>query len=233
MKRIAILLVLNMLGVVVFSQNDTSKTEYQTIFKIKKNEKVKISGFGSITIDLGQADGNFASYFGGEGAVIFNRSFYMGFYGKGVMPTNEYTFNHYISAFDKAVEETRYSVFGHGGFLVGGIFNAEKPYHFGISSTFGVGSVGLINDYGNELPDYLDQDIFFFPVYVVTPKVDFEMNITYWFKFSLSASYQFVSDKSIYANVVDNGKIVEKEILNANTYSTPLFSVRFIFGWFK
>ena len=51
----------------------------------------------------------------------------------------------------------------------------------------------------------------FFPVFVATPQVDLEMNITEWFKVRLSGSYQFVGDGKATYEVFEEGGLVEKE----------------------
>ena len=223
-------------------QNDSTRQDessYQTIFHSSKDHKADISGFGAISLDFVQLDGNFAVMGGIDAAGLFNKSFFVGLYGRINPATNSYTYT-----FWDANDRTNYGVsqralFGHGGLLVGGVFFANHPIHFGISGRFGVGGITMVDDYSyhpGPHPEIRNNDNpYSDPVFVASPQIDFEMNITHWFKFRLSAGYQFVSSSTIEVMYFDNIQkdMVKTELLNTSSYSSPTFSLGFVFGLFK
>ena len=223
-----------------FAQQDTSKTddEFKTIFQ--KKSKVKVSGFGAVILDFGSIENDFSLLVGGEGAVLFNRKFYIGLYGRilSTLPRYEYI----NSNFGNRYNIQRMGSFEHGGLLLGYVFMPKKPIHFGISSKFGGGALGVMyyyNNYYNEPNLYLPEDTYEF-VFVITPQIELEMNLTNWFKFRISAGYQYVSSATVDvpvlqdgALIIENGEIVKEELINSKNYNTPVVSVGFIFGWFK
>ena len=136
------------------------------------------------------------------------------------------------------IELTQRGVFAHGGLLIGYVFTPTKPIHLGFSARIGGGGITLIDDYSSSYydPNYkykYDDYPYAAPLLILSPQVDLEMNLTNWFKFRISAGYQYVNDASVKVKVMDGGKIVEKEVFNASSYSTPTFSMGFVFGWFK
>ena len=241
MRYVYIIGLLLLLSIISFAQeNDTTKieSEFQTIFG-KPGEKTKVSGFGTFSMDFMNVDKNFGLYMGAEGAVLINNRFYIGFYGRALTTMPLYTNTYYVDSLSKNVNIDRRLVFGHGGLLVGYVFSPEKPIHFGFNTKFGMGGLALVEDfYAQDNRNkshyyYEDNSVYFHPVYVVTPQVDVEMNITYWFKFKLSVGYQFVSSQSINYKVIENGTVVEKELFNTKSLSSPSVSMGFVFGWFK
>lgn len=213
----------------------TAQSEYKTIFG-KSGEKTKVSGFGTVTYDFMNINNDFGLMIGGDGAVLINRSFYIGFYGKGLTTTPKFNYNYYKKDSLANISANKRLAFGHGGLFIGYIFQPEKAIHFGFNLKFGGGVVSIIDDYTkdyyyNEKDYYKETPIY--PVYVLTPQVDLEMNITYWFKFKISAGYQFVTKDIIKYKALENGSIVEKELFNTSDLSSPLISLGFVFGWFK
>ena len=240
MKRIVIIIISIFTINMAFAQQDKtndSGDELRTIFG-KSGDKVKVSGFGAFNMDFGNIENNFGLMLGGEGAVLLNRSFFVGLYGRGLTTLPFYTYSYYSAGYGNNIELTQRGVFAHGGLLVGYVFNPTKPIHLGFSARIGGGGITLIDDYSSSYYDpsyshnYYDYP-YAAPLLVLSPQVDLEMNLTNWFKFRVSAGYQYVNDASVNVNVMEGGKIVEKEVFNASSYSTPTFSMGFVFGWFK
>ena len=209
---------------------NAQEEDYRTIFGNSDNPS-SVSGFGAVALDFGSINGDFALMMGGDGAVLFNRSFYVGGYGRGLVTQLTYEYSKFGSLGFREYSEQ--AAFGHGGLLVGYVFNPTKPFHFGISGKFGMGGIGLYDrnnyNYYDKGTDYISLA----PVYVLTPQADFEMNLTNWFKFRASAGYQWVSSESLNYLTQEDGNIIEKELLNSSDFSTPTFSLGFVFGWFK
>ncbi|OYT11619.1 MAG: hypothetical protein B6I18_03545, partial [Bacteroidetes bacterium 4572_112] len=70
-------------------------------------------------------DSRTAGAMGFDGAVLINRSFYIGMYGRGLFGTPHYS----IYGRDSLVNIDKASTFFHTGLLVGANFRAEKPIH--------------------------------------------------------------------------------------------------------
>ena len=238
MKNITLLIAALFIVNLSFGQKDsTQQTEkqFQTIFG-KSGEKTKVSGFGAFMMDFGSIENNFGLNLGLDGAVLINRSFFMGIYGRALVTAPSYN---YIS-FDsdkKKVEMNQNAFFGHGGLLIGYVFAPTRPIHFGFSTRFGMGGISLYDDYqhGNYDPasNHYKDSPYIAPLYVFSPQFDVEMNVTSWFKFRLSAGYQFVSNASLEVKTIENGKYIQKEILNTSSFNTPTLSLGFVFGMFK
>lgn len=231
---IAFLFIINF----AFSQGDTSsvqESEFKTLIK-KPNHKLKVSGFGAINVDFGYANDNIQVLPGLDLATLIERKFFIGVYGRMLATPNNYEYTYYNGYAGKNVLASQNAIFGHGGLLVGGVFFANNPIHFGVSGRFGVGVASLYDTYDkkNEInfDEYYDYP-YSNPVFVCSPQVDFEMNLTYWMKFRLSAGYQYVSSSSVNYAVVEDSKLVEKELFNTSDYSTPTVTLGFVFGWFK
>ena len=219
-------------------QNDTSNNEdqYYTLFG-SKTGKTKVSGFGTLTLDFNGINKDFGLMMGGEGAVLINRSFFVGFYGSALLTMPAYSYTYHSDVLLNDVSVNRKAAFAHGGLMFGAVFNPTNPIHFGFTIRIGAGGVSLINDYmkdmqSNHRYDYDDYP-YVAPLFVMHPQLDLEMNFTNWMKFRISGGYQSVSSASLTYNELENGQIVTRELLNTSMFSTPTVSMGFIFGWFK
>ncbi len=210
---------------------NAQEDDFRTIFGNSDGE-TSISGFGAVTLDFGIINQEFGLIMGGEGAVLFNRSFYVGAYGRGLTTLSNYNYYQYSYVLQRNVLISQQASFGHGGLLIGSVFYPTNPIHFGASLKVGMGGIGLFDkNYDNAFnsENYKSAG----PFYVLTPQADFEMNMTNWFKFRASIGYQWVSQASIKYQTSENGSIITKEVLNAQEFKTPTFSLGFVFGWFK
>ena len=243
MKKLLLLSLTIIFFVGASAQTDTTKnktnkeSEFHTIFH-SNSDNTKISGFMALNMDFGSINKDFGLLLGIDGAVLINRRFFIGFYGRGLttMPTYEYSI--YDKDSSSNITATHRGMFFHGGLLLGYVFLPEKPIHFGISTRIGAGGISLVEDYAYRpySPHNCssnDNYPYIAPLFVLSPQIDVEMNITYWMKFRISAGYQYVSNSTLNVQRIVNGKLMEYEVLNANDYSTPTFSLGFVFGWFK
>jgi hypothetical protein len=228
-----------MLGSAFAQKNDTTKSEseYRTIFG-KPGEKTKVSGFGTFTMDFMNVDNKFGLMMGSDMAILIENMFYIGFYGRGLTSMPTYKYSYYVDTLGANVDINRRMTFGHGGLIIGYIHNPENPVHFGFNTKFGVGSVGFIEEYNSDNNYhnsyyYGDNSLYLHSIYFFTPQVDFEMNLTYWFKFKISAGYQFVSNKTIEYSCLEDGVVTNKVLFNTDRLRSPVLAMSFIFGWFK
>ena len=238
MKYLVLLIALITVNASIAQTDSTSTDELRTLFS-KKSGKTKVSGFGSVNLDFGNIENSFGLMLGGEGAVLLNKRFYIGFYGRGLTTMPNYAFDH---SFKNRLNIEQRGVLGHGGLLLGYIFNPNSPIHFGISTRIGGGAIGLVyyyNDFNQDpnlyYPDELHKSVFTF-----APEANIEMNLTNWFKIKLGVGYQYISEASIEAPIIEdgkfvleNGEFVTEELINSKNYNTPTVTLGFVFGWFK
>ena len=80
MNKISLLIAVIFTVNIAFGQTDSTKKEadnFHTIFG-NSGEKTKVSGFGALMMDFGSIENNFGLNMGLDGAVLINRSFFMG-----------------------------------------------------------------------------------------------------------------------------------------------------------
>lgn len=207
---------------------------FQTLFE--QNGKTSVSGFGGLIMEFSDIDGQFAFSMGGQGAAIFNQSFFIGFYGQGVVNMPSYTYPQPPLGNDLGQS----ILFYHGGFYTGFVFYPNKPIHFGLSSKFGWGGISLYDNYYNNSyyppgGSYPYQDYQIDMVFVVTPQLEAELNITNWFKINMGLGYRWVTgvDATYDSFNSSTGVIKEESYFNSNAFDNMTFSLGFYFGWFK
>lgn len=181
----------------VFSQ----EKEFQTIFD---NRDVRISGLGGPFMQFTAVAGEFAHMMGGGGAVLLN-NFFFGGYGLGL--TNS------IPDYVNQNPSDRLTL-GHGGFWLGYSLFGDKPVHVTFSSLIGWGEFGVMQDYGT-YPFVRDK------IFVLSPTVEVELNLTRYFRLGAGVSYNLYS-------LVDQNM---HGYTNADL-SAPGGFLSFKFGWF-
>ncbi len=147
--------------------------------------------------------GEFGHMMGGGGAIIVN-DFFFGGYGLGLtnpIPDHVNMFN----------PEDRLSL-AHGGFWLGYVLFGERPVHLAVSSLIGWGEFGIMQR--GEFYPYIRDNIFVF-----TPIVEAELNITRFFRIGVGATY------SLYG-------MVDLEGYRSSDLSSPGGFLSFKFGWF-
>jgi len=219
----------------VESKNKTEEIKYRTLFG-SPGGKTKVSGFGSFNIDLLSMDGKTSGALGMDGAVLLNRSIYLGLYGRGTFGSPSYDI---ISA-DSNSNLEKSSSFIHGGFIIGVNFVPERPVHFGFSTKFGGGAILLYDSYdyyhscNTYKCNYYDHDVYVSrPVFVITPQVDVEMNLTNWMKLKIGLGYQWVNNSELSYNYLNSDNTIETRVFETGKLSSPTAEISFVFGWFK
>jgi hypothetical protein len=182
---------------------------------------IQFSGFGGVLTQFGTAEGALGVFPGGGGALLINQQFFFGGYGLGLANASLHR--------DVEVNGVRYdrlrTNFGHGGFWLGYIHQAENLLHFGLSSRIGWGELSLYDDrFDYYQYDYLARDI----VFVFSPQIEAELNLTRWFKINAGIGYQWVSGIRP-QHFTDSGiPIFEK-----NDFCTPQTTISLLFGGFS
>lgn len=233
-KAVFLLAAVILFGNINSVKSQEEDTEYRTLFK--QNGKTSVSGFGGLIMEFSSVDNQFAYSMGGQGAALFNQSFFIGLYGQGLVNLPKYTFSEIpisTSYEDKSI------MFFHGGFYTGFVFTPNNPFHFGVSSKFGWGGITLFDDiYGHS--SYPPGGYYPYPeyavdmVFVITPQVEAEMNITNWFKVNLGFGYRFVTGVDATYEAYDgNGGINDVPFFDSDAFNNMTFVLGLNFGWFK
>jgi hypothetical protein len=136
---------------------------------------------------------------GGGGGIIIN-DFMIGGYGIGLANT---------LLIDNTDEEIS---FGHGGFWIGYQLMPNKIVHPVIQVQLGWGSLNSKDRFGDLLYN-IDK------LFIITPIIEAEMNITRFLRIGIGGSYRIAA-------------FTNNEILSAADLSGPGVNLAFKFGWF-
>ncbi len=173
--------------------------QQETLFNSVHN----ISGFGGPMVEISNINGETVIDVGGGGALILD-NFFFGGYGLGTDAPN-LSFG----------GETYDIDFNHGGFWLGYSAIPNKVVHIYSSLRLGWGDTTLRDGDGDKR--FSDN------MYVVSPEVGVELNVTSWFRLDLTAGYRFV-------NGVDD--LPEISGLNDDSFTSPFAGITFRFGGF-
>ncbi|MCB0651437.1 MAG: hypothetical protein KDC85_09205 [Saprospiraceae bacterium] len=170
--------------------------QHETLFN-----HVKVRGaFGGPIIESGFKN-SLGNSVGGGGGLVFNNMF-IGGYGMGSVD------------FEKLInDELEVLDIGHGGLWIGGSLPTYKMLHFYGSTRIGWGAVNVQFD---NVHHYNDLD----KIFVLTPEIGLEMNITHWFRIAASAGYRWVDGTN------------ETLGYNDDDFSGYIGALTFRFGWF-
>jgi hypothetical protein len=172
------------------------EAEIQTLFG---EGQINISGFGGPFMNFSLIDDKFAHLMGGGGGILIN-DFFFGGYGIGLTNSIE---------FEGTSNELG---FGHGGFWLGYNFISKKLIHPSFHIQLGWGKISQRLPAGGR---YDNGD----NVFVITPTLELEVNITKYFKISAGGNYRFVS-------------FVDDENYSESDFMSPGVFLGFKFGWF-
>jgi hypothetical protein len=172
----------------------------QTLFN-----NLEVTGiFGSVIVETGSINDEIGADVGGGGALVMDPIF-IGGYGMGTKyPTHEIMNGENAGQYDVK--------FGHGGLWLGVVPNSEKLIHFYGSTKIGWGKARLRQDKDNIFTDR---------VFVITPELGFEVNLTQYLKMSITGGYRWV-----------NGVTQLQELENGD-FSSPLGIISFHIGGFS
>lgn len=174
------------------------QAQHETLF----NRARVVGGFGAPIFEWSLGNATNTSVGGGGGIVIEN--FFIGGYGLGSVD------------FDALIEngEVDNMELGHGGFWLGFTVNPYKVVHLYSSARIGWGAVDI--RFNDGISRYSDLD----KVFVMTPELGIELNITRWFRASGAVGYRWV-----------NG-IEERTDLESDAFNDAVATLTLRFGWF-
>jgi len=187
-------------------QLQLKNTQVQEQFLTDK-EGIRLSGFLSLDSEFSEIGNDFAVGTGANIGLIFNRTLYVGFYGMGVVfDLPNLDFNIDIDDVEEldSLNNFDFKALGHGGLLIGGVFQPHKIVHAGASIKLGYGDLALFdND-----QDLVTNDFTF----IISPQIEAEVNVARWFRFATDLRTDLYYDK--------------------NYINSPTGSISLVFGWF-
>lgn len=163
--------------------------------------------FGGPILEFSSVNGQLTADVGGGGALILDE-FFIGGYGMST--------DYPEARFDKTIDGELTSIdadidFSHGGLWFGYVKDIEQKMHLYSSLKVGWGRANLEHD-AVELPS--DR------LFVLTPEIGIELNMTNFFRIALTGGYRAVSGIS---------RLPE---LDNKDFSSPTMAVTFRFGGF-
>lgn len=170
--------------------------QHETLF----NRAKVVGAFGGPIVEMGLSN-ELNTSFGGGGGLVLN-SFFIGGYGLGSIDFDALLDNGDIDRVE----------IGHGGFWLGYTLRPDKLLHVYTDARIGWGAVN-IDDRINSFSD-LDK------IFVFTPEIGVELNLTRWFRVGATAGYRMV-----------NG-VNEARGFTDEDFSGGVATLHFRFGWF-
>lgn len=213
--------------------NVTSAQDKPMRYLFQNNGNVSVSGFGGPLVGFSTVMDEFAVTTAGGGAALFNQKFFIGGYGEGL--ATEHFIRDLVIYNNSTQQNNDYDkmqlTFGHGGMWLGYIHDHYKLIHWGLSAKIGVGGIGLTYP-GFTMDKYemLMTDV----VFVLTPKIEMEVNLFPWMKMNFGAGYRLVSGvNKTYDFREANGEIVTRDFFKSSDFNSPAFTIGVLFGGFE
>lgn len=190
MKRLMVILLCMGMGVVLSAQ-------HETLFG-----RARLSGaFGAPIAEIGLGN-DLMTAGGGGGGIVFS-DFFIGAYGVAA------------ADFDRLFDDDLdYLDMAHGGLWLGFTPKTYSLVHLYTSARIGWGAVDIdLRDNGVRYRD-LDK------IFVLTPEIGLELNVTKWFRLGGTVGYRWVR------GIEDNSFIANDD------FSGGITTLSFRFGWF-
>lgn len=198
MKKIALSLLLMFSAGIILAQENN---DIETLF----TKPGKIRGYLGPITNITTIDGENAYMQGFNAAAIFNDHLIVGFYNLNLE-------NNIFSNNDEYIGDIL--DFEHRGLLLGYIFMPKKAIHFSASLQTGRGNIEI---YDEPIDTWIEDK----NVFILTPGIEAEFNITKFFRIGIGANYRLAMDVDQFNNY-DN-----------EDFSAPGGFISFKFGWFK
>lgn len=145
------------------------QAQHETLF----NKARVVGGFGGPIWEFG-LNNNLGTAAGGGGGIVIN-SMFLGGYGVGSLDFEEFFEEGDVDVLD----------IGHGGIWFGGTYQPHQLIHLYASGRVGWGAVNV--DLDGPQP-YRDLD----KIFVLTPEIGVELNVTSWFRLAGTIGYRYV-----------------------------------------
>ncbi|MBK8505611.1 MAG: outer membrane beta-barrel protein [Saprospiraceae bacterium] len=183
----------------LLSVSMTVSAQHETLFSRARI----IGGFGGPLLEFSNIKGDHTTSMGGGGGLIID-NFFIGAYGVGSLDHLQYNINN--------GDDFRMDL-AHGGLWMGYTPYTFKLVHPYISTKIGWGFADIRND-----PFKINSDGD--AIFVFTPEVGMELNLTRFFRMGASLGYRMVSDVDRLDNYTNKD------------FSSLTGQITFRFGWF-
>jgi len=182
---------------------------------LSDKEGLRLSGFLSLESEFSEIGNDFAVGTSSSIGLIFNRTLYLGVYGTGVVfDLPNLDFNIDIDDVEDldSLNNFNFKALGHGGLLIGAVFQPHKIVHGGASIKLGYGDLAMFDN----TKDLVTNDFTF----IISPQIEAEVNVARWFKIKAAGGYRFATDLRTDLNY------------DKNYINSPTGSLSLVFGWF-
>lgn len=173
------------------------QAQHETLF----NQARVVGAFGGPITEYGLGN-DLNTSVGGGGALVIN-SFFIGGYGLASVDFNQLYENGDVDVLD----------IGHGGFWLGGTYQPHSLVHMYGSARLGWGAINI--DLNDNVP-YRELD----KIFVATPEIGVELNVTRWFRLAGTVGYRYVTG------------VNENRGFTGDDFSGAIAGVTLRFGWF-
>jgi len=176
----------------------TAYAQHETLFR---NARV-VGAFGAPIVETGLGN-DMTTAVGGGGALVID-NFFLGGYGVGSID------------FEELIDEDQIEEIelGHGGFWLGYTLAPHRVVHLYTSARLGWGAIGIDVTDNSDFPKGNDN------VFVATPELGLELNVTQWFRIAGTVGYRYVDGVS------------ENRGYASDDFNGLLGNLTFRFGWF-
>ncbi len=199
MKRVPSLLILALFAL---STSLSAQRADNTLF----SDVDVIGGFGGPIIEFSSFNGEINADVGGGGGIIID-NFFLGGYGLEVKTPSV------------LIDEADYEIdFSHGGFWLGYTYRPDMLFHIFGNARLGWGGLDIVDDLDNDDAEVLFSD----RVFVATPELGLELNVTNFFRIAFTGGYRFTTGLS---NDLPG-------TLQAADFNSPTGTITFRFGGF-
>ena len=152
-------------------------------------EKLEIKGFGSPIVKLTQVHNEFDLMIGARGAVLLNRALAIGIGGYSL-----------ASSIHVSDPQNNFEM-EYAGLILELVFPSDKLVHLSASTLIGWGSLNnaanrnwmTYDPYYDDRHYYANYNLVDDSFMVIEPELDFELNMTTFFRLGLGISYRYIS----------------------------------------
>ena len=151
-------------------------------------EKLEIKGFGSPIVKLTKVHNEFDLMIGARGAVLLNRALAIGIGGYSL-----------ASSIHVSDPQSNFEM-EYAGLILEFVFPSDKLVHLSASTLIGWGNLNnaanrnwMYDPYYDDSRYYANYNLVDDSFMVIEPELDFELNMTTFFRLGLGISYRYIS----------------------------------------
>lgn len=226
-KEIIILQLLILFSITTIQAQKNTETEY--IMK-GSGEPIEINFYGGPILTFSTVYNQFAYSMGGEVGIIVNRVLIVGGYTEHYLSNYEETITNMVDENDNYLGTVDLRLrFNQIGGMIGYVYKGSKSVHVGLSSRFGWGGLRWKPISDIEPEEKLTDNTF-----VITPRLNVEMNLTPWSKMFVSGGYRFVTgiNETYPYKRAGQTNIYDEKAFDSSAFDSFVVNFGFYFGIF-